>query len=243
MVLDPKFKHSRGTGHRYKHGKLSAQRCQIWLISGGCLYLGREEKAPVMNPDLLLANIARHISLTPEETAVFTKLLRPRSFMSGEYLLREGEICKYESFVTRGCLKTFYQDEKGFEHVIDFSIEEWWADDLYSLLTQTPSRSNIKAIEDTEVLQIGKPDLELLYREVPKFERFFRILFQNAFIAQREQINQALATTAEERYLQFLQKKPYAAKRFPQKDIASYLGVTPQFLSSLKKKLGRVNLH
>lgn len=196
-----------------------------------------------MNPDLLLANISKHISLTAEERDFFTSLLKPRSLMCGEFLLREGDICKFESFVVRGCLKTFFQDENGFEHVIDFPIEEWWADDLYSLLTQTPSRTTIKAIEDTDLLQIGKTDLELLYREVPKFERFFRILFQNAFIAQREQINQAIATTAEERYLLFLQKKPYATKRFPQKDIASYLGVTPQFLSSLKRKLGRVNLH
>ena len=161
-------------------------------------------------------------------------------------MLREGDICKYESFVTRGCLKTYYLDENGFEHIIDFSIEEWWADDLYSLLTKTASKSvaksNIKAIEDTEILQISKQNLELVYQKIPKFERFFRILFQNAYITQREQINQALAASAEERYLMFLKKKPYAEKRFTQKDIASYLGVTPQFLSVLRKKLGRVNV-
>lgn len=195
-----------------------------------------------MDFELLLANISRHISLTSEEVEFFTSLLKRRSLATGQFLLREGEICKYASFVARGCLKIYYQDEEGYEHVIDFPIEEWWADDLYSLLTQTPSRSNIKAIEDTEVLQIAKTDLELLYQRVPKFERFFRILFQNAFIAQREQINLTLSATAEERYLLFLKKKPYAAARFPQKDIASYLGVTPQFLSGLKKKLGRVNV-
>ncbi|HVU57602.1 MAG TPA: Crp/Fnr family transcriptional regulator [Puia sp.] len=195
-----------------------------------------------MHFDLLLANISRHISLDPEETAFFTSLLKSRVLKTGELLLREGSICKYESFVVRGCLKTYYLDENGFEHIIDFSIEEWWADDLYSLLTQTPSRSNIKAIEDSEILQISKPDLELLYQKVPKFERFFRILFQNAFITQREQINQALAASAQERYIAFIKQKPYAERRFPQKDIASYLGVTPQFLSALKKRLGRVNV-
>ena len=161
---------------------------------------------------------------------------------NGEFLLREGDVCKYESFVVKGCLKTYYLDEMGTEHIIDFSIEEWWADDLYSLLTQTPSKSNIKAIEHTDVLQIGKNDLELLYQKVPKFERFFRILFQNAYITQREQINLALSASAGERYLLFIKKKPYAEKRFSQKDIASYLGVTPQFLSTLRKKLGRVNV-
>jgi len=195
-----------------------------------------------MNFDLLFSNISRHISLSPEEVAFFTSLLKLKSLKNGEFLLREGSICKYESFVIRGCVKTYYLDENGFEHIIDFSIEEWWADDLYSLLTQTPSKSNIKAIEDTDIIQISKPDLELLYQKIPKFERFFRILFQNAYISQRDQINQALSASAEERYILFMKQKPYAEKRFSQKDIASYLGVTPQFLSTLKKRLGQVNV-
>ena len=195
-----------------------------------------------MSFDLLISSISRHITLTAEEVEFFTSLLRSKSLANGEFLLREGDVCKYESFVVKGCLKTYYLDENGIEHIIDFSIEEWWADDLYSLLTQTASKSNIKAIEDTDILQISKTDLELLYKKIPKFERFFRILFQNAYITQREQINQALSASAEERYLLFLKKKPYAEKRFSQKDIASYLGITPQFLSTLKKKLGSVNV-
>jgi CRP-like cAMP-binding protein len=195
-----------------------------------------------MNFDLLISSISRRISLTGEEIEFFTSLLKSKSLTSGEYLLREEDVCKYESFIVKGCLKTYYQDENGFEHIIDFSIEEWWADDLYSFLTQTASKSNIRAIEDTDILQIGKTDLELIYQKIPKFERFFRILFQNAYIAQREQINLALSASAEERYLLFLKNKPYAEKRFSQKDIASYLGITPQFLSTLKKKLGQVNV-
>jgi CRP-like cAMP-binding protein len=195
-----------------------------------------------MSFDLLISSISKRISLTIEEIAFFTSLLKSKFLANGEFLLREGDICKHESFVVKGCLKTYYLDEHGLEHIIDFSIEEWWADDLYSLLTQTASKSNIKAIEDTDILQIGKTDLELLYQKIPKFERFFRILFQNAYIAQRDQINLALSASAEERYILFLEKKPYAEKRFSQKDIASYLGITPQFLSTLKKRLGQVNL-
>jgi CRP-like cAMP-binding protein len=195
-----------------------------------------------MSFDLLISSISKRISLTIEEIAFFTSLLKSKFLANGEFLLREGDICKHESFVVKGCLKTYYLDENGLEHIIDFSIEEWWADDLYSLLTQTASKSNIKAIEDTDILQIGKTDLELLYQKIPKFERFFRILFQNAYIAQRDQINLALSASAEERYILFLEKKPYAEKRFSQKDIASYLGITPQFLSTLKKRLGQVNL-
>ena len=195
-----------------------------------------------MNFDLILSNISKHISLTTEEIDFFTSLLKLKSLAKGDFLLREGEICKYETFVAQGCLKSFYLDENGFEHIIDFLIEEWWANDLYSLLTQTASKSNIRAIEDTTVVQISKHDLEILYREIPKFERFFRVLFQNAYISQREQINSTLSVEAEERYLLFVQKKPYAKKRFKQKDIASYLGITPQFLSALKKKLRKVKV-
>ena len=194
------------------------------------------------NFNLLISNVSRHISLTAEEIDFFISLLKLKSLANGEFLLHEGDICRYESFVVKGCLKNYYQDENGFEHIIDFLIEEWWADDLYSLLTQTASKSNIKAIEDTDVLQISKTDLELLYQKIPVFERFFRILFQNAYITQREQINLALSASAKERYLLFVKKKPYAEKRFSQKDIASYLGVTPQFLSTLKKKLNQVNV-
>jgi CRP-like cAMP-binding protein len=195
-----------------------------------------------MNADLLIASISKHISLTPEEITFFISLLQPKSLKAGELLLQEGDICRYENFVTSGCLKTYYEDKNGFEHIIDFSIEEWWADDLYSFFTQTASASNIKAIENTDLLQISKTNLEILYQKNPKFERFFRILFQNAYISQRTQINLILSAPAEERYILFMQQKPYAEKRFSQKDIASYLGITPQFLSTLKKKIRQVNV-
>ncbi len=195
-----------------------------------------------MNVDLLLSNIARHISLTPEETEFFTSLLHSKSLETGAFLLREGDVCRYETFITEGCLKTYYLDENGVEHIIDFLIEEWWADDLYSFFKGTASKWNIKAIENTRVIQISKTNLELLYQKIPKFERFFRILFQNAYISQRDQINSILSAPAEERYISFLRQKPYAEKRFSQKDIASYLGITPQFLSTLKKKMRRVNV-
>lgn len=189
-----------------------------------------------MDPDFLLANISRQVSLTPDESAFFISLLHSKTIDAGQFLLREGDVCRYESFITAGCLKTYYSDENGSEHILDFLIEEWWADDLYSFLTGTPATLNIRAIEKTSVLQISKSDLELLYQEVPKFERLFRILFQNAYIAQQKQINAMLSTPAEERYLQFCKMKPYAEKRFSQKDIASYLGITPQFLSAMRKK-------
>ena len=196
-----------------------------------------------MNLNLLKTHLSKYISLTDHEFDVFRSLLKSTSLKKGEFLIHEGDVCKYESFVTRGCLKSYYEDENGFEHILDFSIEGWWADDLFSFFTQTPSQSSIKAIEDTDVLQISKQDLEDVYQRFPKFERFFRLLFQRAYIEQREQISLILSTPAPERFILFLKKKPYAEKRFSQKDIASYLGITPQFLSTLKKKkIGRVKV-
>ena len=195
-----------------------------------------------MNVELLLSNISRHISLTTEETEFFVSVLNSKSLEPGEFLLREGDVCKYETFITKGCLKSYYLDEQGVEHIVDFLIEEWWADDLYSFFTGAPATSNIKAIENSDLIQISKNNLDLLYQKIPKFERFFRLLFQKAYISQKEQINSILSAPAEERYMLFLKKKPYAEKRFSQKDIASYLGITPQFLSTLKKKIRQVNV-
>ncbi len=189
-----------------------------------------------MNYDLLIANVSKKISLTKEEITFFISLIEERYLAAGEVLLREGQVCRSQTFVTKGCLKTYYQDENGFEHILDFAIEEWWAHDLYSLFTQTASKTNIKAIEGTGILQINRDNLELLFQKIPKFERFFRLLFQNAYISQRDEINSFLSASAKERYVAFLEKKPYAEKRFSQKDIASYLGITPQFLSTLRKK-------
>lgn len=193
--------------------------------------------------ELLKTHLANYIALSREEFNSFVSLLKSYSLKKGEFLIHAGDVCKYESFVTKGCVKSFYEDDNGFEHILDFSIEGWWADDLFSFLTQTPSESSIQAIEDTNLFQISKPDLERVYEKLPKFERFFRLLFQRAYIAQREQINLMLSAPAQERYMQFIKKKPYAENRFPQKDIASYLGITPQFLSVLKKKkIKRVKL-
>lgn len=184
----------------------------------------------------LRTHLEKYVSLTSTEFEAFSVLLRSTALKKDEFLFHSGDVCKFETFVTKGCLKSFYEDENGFQHIQDFLIEGWWAEDLYSFFTKTPSNTSIQAIESTRVLQISKDNLEKLYQTVPMFERFFRLLFQRAFIAQREQINLVLSTPANERYLTFLKQKPYAEKRFTQRDIASYLGITPQFLSTLKKK-------
>jgi CRP-like cAMP-binding protein len=160
------------------------------------------------NCEQIIKNISRHIKLNTNEIDFFTSLLQYKKLKRKEFLLRPDEICRHETFVTKGCLRTYHTDENGFEHILEFSIEDWWAEDLYSFLTNKPAKLCIDALEDTEVLRIEKTNLEKLYEKVPKFERFFRLSFQNAYIAQQERITFNLFSTAEGRYISFKNKYP-----------------------------------
>lgn len=186
---------------------------------------------------LILNHIAKHIALSHEEQAVFLGLLEHRVFPKKSLLLREGDVCRYETFLLKGCVRVYSTDEAGVERVVMLGMEDWWVGDLYSFLSELPSSYAIEALEETEVLQISKANLELLYHEVPQFERFFRIMMQNAFVAQQRRIHQNLAESAEVRYTQFTQRYPQFEQRVPQKWIASYLGITPEFLSMLRRRM------
>lgn len=190
-----------------------------------------------MQTESILQNISKHVQLDSTEKDFFISLLKPVNLQRKQYLLHEGEICRTENFIVKGCLRAYTVDEDGNEHIAMFGIEDWWIGDLYSFLTQTPATYSIDALEDSEILQITFDDLNKLYERVPKFERFFRIMFQNAFIAQQNRINQNLSFTAEQRYIAFLQKYPHLEQRLSQKQLAAYLGMTPVFLSMLRKKL------
>lgn len=194
-----------------------------------------------MNTDLILHNVARLVDLNTEEIEFFTSLLEQRALKRKQYLLRNGKIARYTFFVNTGCLRVYNIDDHGKVHTGYFAIEEHWVSDLYSFLTQTPATFNIDALEDTEILCISKPDMEILYREVPKFERFFRILHQRAFLSLHERLMDHLSTTAEEKYEKFQKRYPGLKLRIPQKHIAAYLGITPEFLSMLRRKRANRN--
>ena len=185
----------------------------------------------------ILKNISRFIELTPEEVRYFVSLLKHKKIRKRQYLVQEGDIARYEYFVNEGCLRTFHTDDKGMEHNVQFSIEDWWTGDMYSFLTQTPGKYNIIAIEDSDLSCIDSESQELLYTKVPKFERFFRHLLQNAFIALQERILSNMSESAEERYLNFRNKYSSMDKRIPQNQIASFLGITPESLSRVRKQL------
>jgi CRP-like cAMP-binding protein len=186
--------------------------------------------------NLILANISRHIQLTEEEAKFFTSLLKHRKLRKKQYLLQAGDISRYENFVIKGLLRAYTVDNKGQEHIAMFAMEDWWISDLYSFLTNTPATQHIDALEDCEVLSIEKSDLEKLYQQVPKFDRFFRIVLQNAFISSQRRILASISQSAEEQYLAFIKKYPSLEQRIPQHQIASFLGITPETISRIRSK-------
>lgn len=190
---------------------------------------------------LLLQNISRFIDLTDGEKQYFISLLKVKKLRKKQYLLQEGDICRYECFVNKGCLRAYSIDEKGQEHIVQFAIEDWWIGDMYSFLTQTPARLTIDALEDAELFCIDNPSLENIFSRIPKFERFFRLLVQNAFIAGQQRIIDSMSLTADEQYCRFIENYPLMEQRLPLKQIASFLGITPESLSRIRSQYKKNN--
>lgn len=184
--------------------------------------------------DLLLNNISRYIQLNDSEKETFISHLQLKKFKRKQFVLNDGEICKYSTFVTSGCLRGYTVDKNGNEHVLSFAPPDWWIADMYSLISQKPGILNIEALEDTETILLSKANQEKLYHEIPKFERFFRILIENSLVANQQRIVDNMSLTAEERYNIFCKRYPTLIDHLPQKQIASYIGVTPEFFSRIR---------
>ena len=189
-----------------------------------------------MSFQLILDNLAKHIHLTPDEQDTFTSYLQSRKIKRKQFLLTDGDICRYSTFVTSGCLRGYTVDKSGIEHVLSFAPPDWWIADMYSLLSQKPGILNIEALEDTEVLLLSKANQEKLYQQIPKFEHFFRILTENSLVASQQRLIDGLSLTAEERYNNFCKRYPTLIDHLPLKQIASYIGVTPEFFSRMRNK-------
>jgi CRP-like cAMP-binding protein len=184
----------------------------------------------------LFENIRRHIELTSSEQQKIAKVFQLRSLRKKQFLLQAGDIARHETFIGKGLLRAYTVDHAGDEHIAMFGMENWWIGDLYSFLTQTPATQNIDALEDAEVLQIEKGDLEKMYQEIPALNRLFRILLQNAFIANQQRVLASISQTAEQQYLAFIKKFPSLEQRVPQHQIASYLGITPETISRIRRQ-------
>ncbi len=189
--------------------------------------------------DLILKNIAKHIFLTKEESNYFTSVLQYKEVGKKSILLKEGQVCKNIYYVHAGGVRAYYTDKEGKESSIMFAVADWWVTDMFCFLNEKPAIMQLAAIEDSCLFQLSKRQLDKLYIEVPKFERFFRILMQNAYTREQLRIIENLSAPAEERYHNFLIKYPHIAQQVTQKQIASYLGITPEFLSSIRKNKGR----
>ncbi len=185
----------------------------------------------------VIAYFNDHLSLTEEEIDFLNEVFVERKVKRRQYILQAGDVCKANTFVVEGCLKMYCIDETGKEHNLQFAIENWWIGDIGSFHSEEPSKLFIEAIERSTILQIRKKDQLRLFVQYPKFNRIFRVITENALVSAQRRILQNISSTAEERYLDFLHRYPQFFNRVSNVQIASYLGVTPEFLSTIRKKL------
>tara|TARA_R110002096_G_C14638936_1_gene725405 strand:- start:3295 stop:3759 length:465 start_codon:yes stop_codon:yes gene_type:complete len=153
--------------------------------------------------------------------------------------MQAGDITSYEYFITKGCLKVYTLDDDGTPHISMFAVEDYWTGDMASFMTKEPTHYFIKATEDSELLGISRANYELLFQEIPKFERFYRMLYQKSLISYIRRSNHGISLTAEERYVEFKKKSPNIVNRITQKDLAGYIGITPEFMSKIITKVNR----
>lgn len=189
-----------------------------------------------MDTSNIRQSVSKYVSLEPEEVMFFTSLFIPIQVRQGGFLDEAGEISKGFLYVDSGCLMTFITNKQGNDQVVQFSTSGWWTGDLNSFTQQTPATYSTKALADSEVFLLPKNSLDQLLGRIPKFEKYFRIIFQNSLITHQHRLVMAFSATAEERYQEFEEKYPVLEQFVPLKYIASYLGITPEFLSKIRRR-------
>jgi CRP-like cAMP-binding protein len=182
---------------------------------------------------------ARYIGLSDDDGKTFNSLLQYKKVTKKTFLLQEGEICRFEAFINKGCIRTYYINETGAEVTLQFAIEDWWVSDIASFHEQKPSRMFIEALEDCELMILTPSSKEELLKNAPCFERMFRIMVQRNLARIQERLFKTITTTAVDKYLDFLERYPTIPQRVAQHYIASYLGFSPEFLSKVRTKLSR----
>jgi CRP-like cAMP-binding protein len=190
-----------------------------------------------MNIQPLLNYISKIVPLTDEEITFLTSQVTSRKYLKGQYILQQGDINKSVCFVVSGCTKMFYADADGQEHIIMFAVEDWWSSDLGSFISQTASDFNVQCIEDTECIVFSYNNMEETYAHIPKLERLFRKTIEKALVASQKRIVRNFSMSAKQRYIIFRDSYPEIEQRIPQYMVASYLGITKEFLSKIKKQI------
>ncbi len=183
--------------------------------------------------------VKKRITISPEEISLFNSLLQHKKVPKKTYLLQEDEICRFEAYINKGCIRTYYINENGIEVTLQFAIEDWWVSDITSFHEQKPSRMFIETLEDCELLILTPESKEQLLQKAPCFERMFRIMVQRNLSALQERLFKTIVTTAVDKYLDFIERYPTIPQRVAQHYIASYLGFTPEFLSKVRTKLSK----
>jgi CRP-like cAMP-binding protein len=189
--------------------------------------------------ETLRENVNKRVALTKKEWSLWEPFFTHRSVRKRQFLMQAGEVCGQFAFVNSGCLRLYSTDPRGEEHVLQFAIRDWWIGDMQSYLTGEPAAYSIDALHDSEILLIDKSSREKLLETAPKAERFFRLLLESHFLATNKRIDALLRSSAEERYLAFLKTYPALVEEIPLHQVASYLGITPQSLSRIRKDLSR----
>ena len=187
--------------------------------------------------DVFFSHIADKVILNKDEQELVKSYFSPKKLRKKQYLLQEGDACKYLAFVEIGLVRSYNVDDKGIEHMLQFAWEGWWISDTYSFLSGESAAYNIDAIDDAELLLITLPHFEEMMLQVPRMERYFRILFQKNIISKERRLLSSISLPAEEKYTRLLDTHPELVQRIPQNLIASYLGITPETLSRIRKTL------
>lgn len=187
--------------------------------------------------DVLFTHIQEKVELTDHDRERIKTFFRSKKLRKRQYVLQEGEVCKHLSFVSRGMVRSYTVDEKGNEHINLFGWEGWWISDFESFIFGNEAVLNIDAIEDTELLLLYKENYDTMLSEIPILERYFRMLYQNSLATKDRRLISSNTYTAEEKYLQFVKTYPLVSKRIPQNSIASYLGLSPETISRVKRNI------
>ncbi|MEP1033055.1 Crp/Fnr family transcriptional regulator [Ekhidna sp.] len=190
----------------------------------------------------LIENIRELVPLSEKEVEVVCDAFKRRHLKKKELLFQKGDPSSHMRFISDGCMKLYSVDGDGQEHILQFGISGWWINDLYAFLTETPATLFMQAITESTVFQVHRDRLNQLYDEVPMMDRFFRIKTQNGYVALQERTIRTMSDPAEQRYREFVNRYREMEQQIPQYMIASYLGITPEHLSTIRKKMSTSNL-
>ncbi|MEO5681713.1 MAG: Crp/Fnr family transcriptional regulator [Chitinophagaceae bacterium] len=189
--------------------------------------------------DSINSYLTRCSPVTGEELEYFDSLLEYKKVAKKTTLLHEGDICNFEAYIIKGCIRTYYIDEKGIEVTLQFAIEDWWVSDIASFHDHKPSSMFIETLEDCELFIINPSTKELLLSKIPKLERVFRLMVQRNLSVLQSRLFTTIATSAKDKYLDFINRYPTIPQRVAQHYIASYLGISPEFLSKTRTRLSK----